>query len=57
MMLVFSDPEDMKSIASLLEQGIVKAHVSKIFDFEDIQAAHTQVESGTTAGKIVVRVS
>jgi NADPH:quinone reductase-like Zn-dependent oxidoreductase len=57
MMLVFSDPEDIKSIASLLEQGIMKAHVSKTFDFEDIEAAHTQVESGTTVGKIVVRVS
>lgn len=57
MMLVFSDPEDIKSIASLLEQGIMKAHVSKTFDFEDIETAHTQVESGTTVGKIVVRVS
>jgi len=57
MMLVSSNQEDIKSIGLLLEQGILKSHVSKIFDFEDIQSAHNQVESGRTVGKIIVRIN
>ena len=51
---VQSDGKNMKEIADLLEKGIVKSHVSKIFAFDEIQAAHLQIESGKTKGKIVV---
>ena len=53
-MLVQSNGDDMQQIASLLESGVLKAHVSETFVFEDIAAAHLQVESGRTVGKVVV---
>lgn len=52
--LVQSSGEDMKQIASLLESGAVKPHVSKIFSFEQMREAHLEQETGRTVGKIVV---
>jgi NADPH:quinone reductase-like Zn-dependent oxidoreductase len=46
--------KNMKELAELLELGIVKSFVSKIYGFNEIQAAHQQIESGKTKGKIVV---
>ena len=53
-MLVQSNGDDMQQIASLLESGVLKAHVSETFAFDDMAAAHLQVESGRTVGKVVV---
>jgi NADPH:quinone reductase-like Zn-dependent oxidoreductase len=55
--MVQSDGRNMKEIADLLEKGIVKSTVSKIFTIEQIQSAHLQIESGKTRGKIVVSLS
>lgn len=52
--LVQSSGEDMKQIASLLESGAVKPHVSKSFPFEQMKEAHLEQETGRTVGKIVV---
>ncbi len=52
--LVQSSGEDMKQIASLLESGAVKPHVSKSFPFEQMREAHLEQETGRTVGKIVV---
>jgi NADPH:quinone reductase-like Zn-dependent oxidoreductase len=52
--LVQSNGDNMKEIADLLEKGIVKSFVSKTFKFTEIQAAHQQMETGKTKGKIVV---
>lgn len=52
--MVKSDGEGMKKLASLLEDGTLKSHVSETFPFENIGAAHAQVESGRTVGKVVV---
>ncbi|MEN4760793.1 NADP-dependent oxidoreductase [Chryseobacterium sp. C39-AII1] len=52
--LVQSSGEDMKQIASLMESGAVKPHVSKIFPFEQMREAHLEQETGRTVGKIVV---
>ncbi len=52
--LVSSNGDDMKSVADLLSKGIVKAHVSQTFPFEEMGQAHLQVESGKTKGKVVV---
>jgi NADPH:quinone reductase-like Zn-dependent oxidoreductase len=54
--LVKSDGEDMRHIADLLEKGIIKAHVSQTFDFATMAAAHLQVETGRTIGKVIVTV-
>jgi len=54
--LVESNGDDMKQIAALLEKGIIKSHVSKTYPFEQLPEAHSAIESGRTAGKIVVTV-
>jgi NADPH:quinone reductase-like Zn-dependent oxidoreductase len=46
--------DDMKEIAGMLERGILRSVVSKTFTFEEIRAAHLQIETGRTRGKIVV---
>lgn len=55
--LVHSSGEDMAEISKLLEAGILKAHVSQTFAFEEIAAAHRQIETGKTRGKVVIMVS
>jgi NADPH:quinone reductase-like Zn-dependent oxidoreductase len=54
--LVESSGEDMMVIADYLEKGIIKAHVSSEFLFEELGKAHQQVETGRTVGKVVVNV-
>jgi NADPH:quinone reductase-like Zn-dependent oxidoreductase len=44
----------MREIADMMEKGVIKSHVSRIFKFDEIQLAHLQIESGKTRGKIVV---
>ena len=54
--LVNSNGNDMKQIAKLLKEGKIHSHVSEKFNFEDLPKAHQQIETGKTAGKIVVVV-
>jgi NADPH:quinone reductase-like Zn-dependent oxidoreductase len=51
---VRSNGDDMQKLATLLEKGIIRSHVSKNFSFDEIKEAHLQIESGRTKGKIVV---
>ena len=51
---VQSDGNNMKEISDLMQKGIVKSYVSKIFTIDEIQSAHLQIETGRTKGKIVV---
>jgi len=52
--LVEANGSDMKDIAEMLEQGIIRSEVETTFPFEEIRAAHTKVESGRTVGKVVL---
>ena len=54
--LVQSSGEDMSILANLLEKGILKSHVSKIFSFDEMFKAHLQLETGRTVGRVVVNV-
>jgi len=54
--LVASDGEDMQGLAELLADGRLKAHVSKVFAFEEMAAAHEQIASGRTVGKVAIKV-
>ncbi|MDM1396589.1 NADP-dependent oxidoreductase [Myroides odoratimimus] len=56
-MSVYSSGRDMKMIAELLEKGVVKAHISRVFDFKDMDKAHLYIENGNTVGKVVVCIS
>ncbi|NDK56616.1 NADP-dependent oxidoreductase [Pontibacter fetidus] len=55
--LVHSSGEDMAKIADLMSQGKLTAHVSHVYDFEEMAKAHAQVETHKTRGKVVVHVS
>ena len=51
---VRSSGKGMNTLKGMLETGSLKPHVSKIFPFEKLADAHTQIESGRTVGKLVV---
>lgn len=55
-MAVYSSSRDMEIIASLLEKGVIKPHISHVFKFEEMAEAHLQIESGRTVGKVVVSI-
>ncbi len=54
--LVESNGKEMGYLARLLEEGTMRSEVSKLFPFEQMAAAHLQVESGKTRGKTIVTV-
>ncbi len=54
--LVQSNGDDMEQIAQLLEAGIIRPFVSKVYDFSEMAAAHLQQETGSTRGKLVVTI-
>lgn len=54
--MVQSDGKNMKEIAGLLEKGLIRSFVSKVFLPDEIQAAHLQIETGKTKGKIVISI-
>lgn len=54
--MVQSNGSDMCLLKNMLEKGAIKPHVSEVFAFEDIANAHSQIESGRTVGKVVVRL-
>ncbi|GAB3504974.1 NADP-dependent oxidoreductase [Spirosoma knui] len=53
---VRSNGDDMNVLAQWLEQGVLKSHVSKLYSFEQLAKAHSQIETGKTKGKIVVKL-
>ena len=53
---VKSNGNDMKQLAGLFQKGQLRSHISKTFSFADIAAAHREMETGRTIGKIVVTV-
>ncbi len=54
--LVKSNGNDMGAIATLLEKGILKSHISKSFSFDKMGDAHIEMETGKTVGKIIVKL-
>jgi NADPH:quinone reductase-like Zn-dependent oxidoreductase len=54
--LVHSNGHDMSELATLLSTEKIKSHVSAVFPFTEMGAAHTQVETGKTRGKVVVQL-
>jgi NADPH:quinone reductase-like Zn-dependent oxidoreductase len=54
--LVQSNGEDMQTLAKLLEQGAIKPVVSHQYAFEEMGAAHEQMETSRTKGKIIINV-
>ncbi len=55
-MMVASKNETITAIAQLLDQGVLKPHIHKIFPFEEIAKAHLEVETNRVVGKVVVNI-
>lgn len=53
---VQSNGADMKEIAELLQKAIIRSFVSKVFSLQQIRAAHLEMESDHTTGKIVISI-
>ena len=48
--------DDMKIVANLLENGILKPHISKTYALDDMPSAHLEIEKGHTQGKIIINI-
>lgn len=53
---VSSDRHTLEKISELLDAGLVRVHVDRVFDLAEGPAAHRQIEQGHTRGKLVLRV-
>lgn len=53
-MRVNPDAGQLRQLATLVDAGILKLHVSATFPLRDAAAAHRQIESGRTRGKIIL---
>lgn len=51
-----AEGSQLSKIAALIDAGIIKPVVDKVFPFEQTEAALTYVESGRAKGKVVIRV-
>jgi NADPH2:quinone reductase len=55
--VVFSaQPEILDILRPLYERGELKPNVTEIYPFEKARAAHEQIDTGHTRGKLVLKV-
>lgn len=52
--LVQSNGEHMNELAEWFDKGLLRSHVSQTFSFDQMGAAHRQIETGRTVGKVVI---
>lgn len=50
------DGNDMRTLGTLLAEGVLRPHIAAVYPFADMAAAHTAVATRRTAGKIVVQI-
>lgn len=55
--MMHPDEEQMQIIANLLEAEKVKVHIDKVFSLDEIAKAHEAIETHSTVGKIVIKIS
>ena len=48
--------EQLKTIASLLQDGTFSVTLDRVYPLKDVSAAHSQIETGHTRGKIVLSI-
>lgn len=51
-----ADVHQLNQITNLIESGVIKPIVDKIFPFEQTNVALDYVENGRAKGKVIVRV-
>jgi redox-sensitive bicupin YhaK (pirin superfamily) len=52
---VKSNGKDMQQLADMLKNNKIKSHVSEVFALENMQKAHSSLETGRTVGKIIIK--
>jgi NADPH2:quinone reductase len=53
-MLVEPTPEQLDTLLYMVGVGLLKTEIQTIYPFEDVKAAHRQLESGHTRGKLLL---
>lgn len=48
--------EDIEFLLSLMEQGKLKTVIDKVYDFDDVVAAHAHVDSGQKVGNVLLKL-
>ncbi|MGZ3812098.1 MAG: zinc-binding dehydrogenase, partial [Mucilaginibacter sp.] len=51
-----AEGSQLRKITSLIEAGVIKPVIDKVFPFEQTNEAMTYVESGRAKGKVVIKV-
>jgi NADPH:quinone reductase-like Zn-dependent oxidoreductase len=51
---VTTEGGDINNIAALIEKGVLRSYISRVYGFNEIPAAHEQVITARAKGKIVV---
>ncbi len=49
--------ESMQTMINWIEAGKIKAPPLQTFDFKDVAQAHHALESGTTVGKLILKIA
>jgi NADPH:quinone reductase-like Zn-dependent oxidoreductase len=52
-----SQGDQLSQITKLIESGVIKPIIDKVFPFEQTNEALTYVETGRAKGKVVVKVN
>jgi NADPH:quinone reductase-like Zn-dependent oxidoreductase len=52
-----AEGQQLREIAKLIDAGIIRPVVDKVFPFEQMPEALAYVETGRAKGKVVVRVA
>lgn len=55
--LMHSSGRNMRAIADMLREGLMKVHIDKTYTFEQIPQAHERMEQGKIKGKIVITLA
>ncbi len=53
--LVNSNEADIISLSDLFAAGKLHSRIAKVFSFEEVKQAHKMIETGKTAGKVVMK--
>jgi NADPH:quinone reductase-like Zn-dependent oxidoreductase len=51
------DGDQLERIAGLVESGIIKPQIDRVFTLDEVKEALAYSESGRATGKVVVQVS
>jgi alcohol dehydrogenase len=55
--IVFApDGKVLEQVRQLVEEGVVRPDVHRVFDLEHLPEAHAYLESGQARGKLVIKV-